>query len=166
MNPTGDPLAALRDIQLPAPVSGWPPAPGWWALSALTLAALAVGGAWLWRLWRRGSARRSALAEIHRLADAYRSQGTATDLAANLSVLLRRLALVRFPHERVAGLTGEDWLAFLDRTGGGERFTRGAGRVLATAPYARTSDVDAESLLDLAGDWIRHRRRRERAVRR
>ena len=39
-----DPLAALRDIHLPAEPGWFPPAPGWWlaVLDVLALAALAV----------------------------------------------------------------------------------------------------------------------------
>jgi hypothetical protein len=40
----------LRDIHLPAAISWWPPAPGWWLLAiALTLGPLSVGLWWRWR---------------------------------------------------------------------------------------------------------------------
>ncbi len=166
MSPAGDSLAGLRDIRLPAPVSWWPPAPGWWVVAALAATVLAASIWWLWRLWRRGTTRRRALAELDRLAGVYQAQGAAAGLAADLSVLVRRLALVRFPREQVAGLTGEAWLAFLDRTGGGDRFSRGPGRVLAIAPYSRATDLEAGPLLALVRDWIRHGRPRKREVRR
>ena len=35
-----DPLAALKDIYLPAAPQWWPPAPGWWLLALLLLAIL------------------------------------------------------------------------------------------------------------------------------
>ena len=37
-----NPLDQLKPNHLPDPVSWWPPAPGWWMLAALTLAALAL----------------------------------------------------------------------------------------------------------------------------
>ncbi len=40
MNSANDPLAQLRDIHLPDPISWWPPAPGWWVLAVVVLALL------------------------------------------------------------------------------------------------------------------------------
>ena len=64
-----DPLAQLRDIHLPDPISGWPPGPGWWLLALLLLTVLAVLGTWLWRRRRENAWRREAtetLANAHR----------------------------------------------------------------------------------------------------
>ena len=51
------------------------------------------------------------------------------DALAHMSVLLRRLALMRFPRQHVAALTGNAWLRFLDESGGNGRFTARAGPV-------------------------------------
>ena len=61
MNPAPDLL--LRDIHEPLAPSWWPPAPGWWLVALVLLAAVAWGG---WRRWRR---RRRHLA-AQRLFDA------------------------------------------------------------------------------------------------
>ncbi len=44
---------------------------------------------------------------------------------------------------------------FLDRHGGGDAFTRGAGQVLAMLPYRAGGAVDAEALTQLARAWLR-----------
>ncbi|MBT3527943.1 MAG: DUF4381 domain-containing protein, partial [Porticoccaceae bacterium] len=36
----GDPLAELRGIHLPDPISWWPLAPGWWVLIVIFIAGL------------------------------------------------------------------------------------------------------------------------------
>ena len=143
-------LSQLRDIHLPAPVSWWPPAPGWWLLAALLL--IALGAAYLLYRWhRRARWRRTALAELGQLRGA-----TAERFLGEVSVLLRRVAVSRFPRRDVAALTGEDWLAFLDRTlGDGTPFQSGAGRVLASGPYAGKTDVNKEALHALCARWIK-----------
>lgn len=163
-----DPLAGLRDWHLPEPVAWWPPAPGWWLVAGLALAALVLG----WALWRRrrrqGAAVRAALSRLAALTQALHTGGDQRRFAAEVSQLLRRLALIRYPRERVAGLTGSAWLAFLDTTGGGDGFTRGPGRVLADRPYrapgdpaprsgdpALTAQLDPVAVTDLAARWIR-----------
>jgi hypothetical protein len=143
-------LSQLRDIHLPAPVSWWPPAPGWWALAGLLLIVIAAAYA-LYRRRRRERWRGAALAELARLRNAAPAL-----LLRESSVLLRRVAISRFPRREVAGLTGEDWLAFLDRTlGEGTPFQSGAGRVLLRGPYAMTADDDAPALLGLCERWIK-----------
>ena len=54
-------------------------------------------------------------------------------------MLVRRTALAVFPRETIAPLTGTAWLAFLDRSYGGDEFSQGAGRWLVSAPYQQTA---------------------------
>lgn len=143
-------LSQLRDIHLPAPVSWWPPAPGWWMLAALLLIALAAvyGG---YRRRRRTQWRRVALAELQHLHGE-----TPEQFLRGVSVLLRRVAVTRFPRHDVAALIGEQWLAFLDRTlDKGTAFQSGAGRALAVGPYADEPEVDTEALYALCERWIK-----------
>ena len=102
----------LRDIHLPAPVGWWPPAPGWWLLLAGVLMLAALGALAL-RRYRRRQLHRDALAEYRRLADA---PLTPAQRLRELSVLLRRAAISFYPQADIAGLTGLDWLRFLDAT--------------------------------------------------
>jgi hypothetical protein len=149
-----DPLAQLRGYHLPAPVSWWPPAPGWWVLAVLLLVLVGTGAWLLLRRRRRRAAARRAQEELLALRAALGSGGDPAAFVRGLSRLLRRFALARFPRQEVAGLTGADWLAFLDANGGGGRFRNGPGRLLTEAPYRATGDIPAEDLADLARDWI------------
>ncbi|KAA6184028.1 DUF4381 domain-containing protein [Thiohalocapsa marina] len=148
-----DPIGQLdlRDVHVPASAGLWPPAPGWWLLAILLPLVLGLLGRQGWRAWQRRRRRGRILAEL----DALAALEPGPDLAAGLSALLKRLALSRFPRQQVAALTGEAWLAFLDRTGGNGRFSAGPGRALALGPYAPAAQCDAQALLALARDWIR-----------
>jgi len=141
----------LRDIHAPGAPGAWPPAPGWWLLGALLLTGLALLGRRGWRHWRRARRQHRILSEL----DGLRGTPCGPAFIAGVSTLLKRVALSRFPRLDVAALTGGDWLAFLDRTGGAGAFQRGAGRVLADGPYAPAPDCDADALLALARDWLR-----------
>jgi len=151
-------LAALKEIHPPPPVSAWPPAPGWWLLALGVLAAVALVVRWAYVRRRARAPLREALGELDRLRAAWREDSDGAKLAAGLSRLLRRVALHCFPRRRVAGLTGERWLAFLDGVfETGERpFVEGVGRSLLTAPYRAGQAVDGDALLALAERWIRH----------
>ena len=156
MTPTqnADPLAGLRAYHLPDPVSWWPPAPGWWLLASLALVIAAAAALSLLRRYRQGASARVARTELETLAADYTRDHDAAALARGLSRLLRRFALASFPHHRVAGLTGDDWLAFLDEQGGHGRFRAGSGRFLLEAPYRPVSDLPADELVALVGEWI------------
>jgi Ca-activated chloride channel family protein len=145
-----DPVAGLIDIPLPQQTSLLPQTwPARIAL-ALLLAAIVVASWRLVRHWRTNRYRREALAELEQI-----TQTPSNELATRLSLLVRRTALAAFPREQVAPLSGTAWLAFLDRTSGETEFSRGPGRWLASAPYARAAPGDSQRLIELTRRWIR-----------
>jgi hypothetical protein len=150
-----DLLNSLRDIHSPPPPGPWPPAPGWWLLAATLLAVGVTLLLWLRRRRRRRLPIRAALAEL----GAWRGRAAADDdpagHAETLSALLRRAALVRYPRHRVAPLSGDDWLRFLDRTSGTDAFTSGPGRVLGNDRYAPDMELDVEVVAAIAERWLR-----------
>ena len=99
-------LDRLHDIVLPPAVSWWPPAPGWYVLSAVLLLATAWYGWWQLRCWRATAYRREALRELATLQD-----------AAEMAQLLRRTALAVAPRDAVAAATGDAWLQWLAQRG-------------------------------------------------
>jgi len=143
-------FSQLRDFHLPAPVSWWPPAPGWWALLVLALIAAALIY-WIYTYRRRNRWREGALKELAQLRDAAPEQ-----VLRELSVLLRRVAISRFPRRDVAAISGEAWLAFLDRSlDSGTAFQNGTGRVLLKGPYVGKADFDTAALIALCERWIK-----------
>jgi hypothetical protein len=152
-----DPMTelALRDIHAAPPPGFWPPAPGWWAAVLVVGIALFLGARVLLRYYRNGRRRRAALDALSEIHRAFGKDGDKGRLAAHLSILLRQIALLRFPREMTAGLTGVDWLNFLDDTGGGGRFSEGPGRALISAPYARQADLEVAAVRVLVEDWVR-----------
>jgi hypothetical protein len=156
MNAASAPALQLRDIHLPAAAPFWPPAPGWWLLALLLLALLAWCAVLAVRHYRVRRHRSRIFAALAQLETGLDRERTPERLAA-ISILLRRLALTRYPRERVAPLSGAGWLAFLDESGGGGRFRDGPGRVLADGPYRRAivDDLDIAGLGTLVRTWIR-----------
>jgi hypothetical protein len=148
-----DPLSELRDIHLPPPPPLWPPAPGWWLLALVAIAALLFAARFALATWRRGRPRRAAVHAMARLRRRYQSGEAAEVLTAELATILRRAAMSRHPRAQVAGLTGRDWLEFLDDDR--RQFTAGVGACLTTAPYARGHTVDLDALLTLCETWVR-----------
>ncbi len=142
----------LKGIHLPAPVGFWPPAPGWWLISAILLLLIAIAGIRGRRYWhKRRQWRRVEGVLSGILADS----PSDTLFAARLSRLLKQAAMACHPHDQVAGLTGLAWLQFLDATGGNGAFQNGAGRSLLTAPYQASPALDRTALAGLAKHWLK-----------
>lgn len=148
MDPTQIPL---RDLHLPEMIGWWPLALGWWFLIALVVAGF---GYLLYRSfakWRRNAARRIALRELARIKHEYKHGVDEISLAIELSELLRRTMLAYAPRDEVAGLTGDDWLRWLDRGLDNRPFSEGSGQNVESLPYrnrdAIEDDVDVEGLI-------------------
>jgi hypothetical protein len=152
-----NPAAALdlRDIHAAPPPTFWPPAPGWWLLAAVLLVTLVILALWTYRRYRMVRQKRQIMLELERLSECY-SKDNIQEFISELSTLLRRVALRRYARDRVASLTGPDWLRFLDATGGAGGFENGVGQVLESGPYQPAlNEVPAEELLSLVRLWIR-----------
>jgi hypothetical protein len=161
MNAAPQQALQLRDIHVPPAPPFWPLAPGWWIVGAIVVALLAWIGVVLWRRERLRRRRRRVIDALSLLERTLATERSAAGLA-RVSVLLRRLALTRFPRERIAALSGDAWLRFLDETGGDGRFADGPGRVLADGPYRRTlpADLDIAAFGVLVRDWVDKNTRR------
>jgi cbb3-type cytochrome oxidase subunit 3 len=154
-------LEKLHDIVVPAPVSWAPQAPGWYVVFGLVL--LGVGW-WIYRRLRRfrkNRYRRLALKELTVIERQLQQPERRAEALAEIPVLLKWTALAAFPRSEVAALTGEQWLAFLDRNLGGKDFKEGPGRFLSELAYApaektaRFSDESIRNLLQLIRRWTK-----------
>ena len=152
-----DPLELpLRDIHLPADISWWPPAPGWWALLGMIFMAVAL---YYWWCRRQARISRSAITlakqELDLLQSQFENHADGRQLVVELSVLLRRLSISSFPREESASLTGDAWLEFLDLPLGDNSFSSGPGRILLEAPYRPEVKVEeVEPLIAVCRRWI------------
>ncbi len=139
----------LRDIHLPSEIGWWPVAPGWWLLlGLLALLVVIIRGYLLYR--RRRRLRCLALARLNELSSLSEVQ-----LVRSLSRLLRQAAISHFPRQEVAGLSGEDWLQFLDRPFDDQPFSSGIGRNLIDAPYRPVVTLDGTALIALCRRWLK-----------
>ena len=154
-----DLLQQLRDIHTPEIPAAWPPAPGWWILSALAAALFAYA---LWRLYRRWRAYAPAreAARLYRLAhQQYQGGELAADAYLNTSnALLKRLAIYTEPTTRP--LTGSAWLSWLDRRSHMNEFSSGAGSALEAVRFQPAPEFDADALNHLLARFFRLERRR------
>ena len=146
----------LKDIHLPDSVGWWPPAPGWWLLPIL-LALLAVIVRLVYRRLTRRTPANSARKLLTNLRQRHSDDPIQT--VAQLSSLLRRVALSLDSRAHVAGLSGEAWLEYLDSFLPDAPFREGVGRCLADVHYRPTApdDIDIDALLALCERWLTRR---------
>ncbi|CAM3677852.1 DUF4381 domain-containing protein [Bordetella tumulicola] len=136
-------LDQLRELPLPAAISYWPATWGW----AVVAIVLLAGGVWsavaIGRRHCRNRYRRQALAELDRLTRIV----SKTPLEARaLPALLKRTALaaqVEGQQARVAPLSGNAWLAYLNQDAASHPFTDDAARLLATLAYGTDATVQS-----------------------
>jgi len=153
-------LERLHDIVVSPPVPFWPPAPGWYVVALVLVMAAGWACWWIIHRWRANAYRRAALAELQ-------AAGTRRDQLKVLPELLKRTALAAYPRERVASLSSDAWLAFLDETAATPAFAAGPGKLLGELAYdptlaRRMSAADSDALLAAATTWIRHHRAQSR----
>ncbi len=152
----------LHDIHDLDPVGIWPLATGWWLLLAVAvLLVLLFVGLRRWRPdWQRYLPRygwtRDAAQELNVLRDRV-ARGDVKTLTAQLSELLRRIAIARCGRDSCAGLYGELWLAWLSDHDPDGFDWRTRGWLLLDLPYAPPGELEHQPelyrLIDAALEW-------------
>jgi len=84
----------------------------------------------------------------------YRQDRDAQQLLSALSALLKRTAITCYGRDEIAGLAGQSWLEFLDRTGNTAQFSTGCGQILAQR-FAPLPQQDCDPLLDAVEHWLK-----------
>lgn len=151
-------LAQLRDIHLPKAIGWWPLAPGWYVLGILMMALIGIMAYAIRRHVINGRPKRQALRLLSTYQRDYLARPEVSLNAARVSELLKRVALVYFPREKVASLQGEAWIAFLSETSKRLDFKR-VEQALLVAPYHPTMKGDLSLLFTMARLWIKQRRK-------
>lgn len=156
-----DPMSELRDIHLPGAVDSWVITPGWWCLLVATI-GLVMFIALRYYYHRQLTAYRyTAIDQLSELTRSLRDHQDTPLFLQQLTTLLKQVCLTSYPRARVAGLTGVDWVAFLDQTGDTSEFSMGVGQGLVDGGYAPDSNIDTDALTSLCLQWIRNHRDNE-----
>lgn len=147
-------LSQLRDIHLPPPIGHWPLAPGWYFLAVLVFGLLLIGLFRTWRIYHNGRAKREALQRLAQIRQQYQQDQNSQTCSANLSILLRQVALAYYPRAQVAGLHQAAWIDFLNQK---NLFNQEAQKALLELPYQLPQQADLNPLLHATYLWIKHR---------
>ena len=144
-----DPLQQLKDIQLPHSVSIFPLAPIWYVFMILAIALIIV--LIILAFYKRRKAKR--ITSIYKMLDAIEYEQS-SDMISQTSILIKRIAVMKFQGQKPHTLYGEEWLEFLDKTGKTTQFTNGVGRHLLDI-YQAVSINEPEKFFTVVRQWIR-----------
>jgi hypothetical protein len=151
MNPR-DPLSQLRDIHLPETGGFWPPAPGWWILVVLVIAALATLTWLILKRRKRNRWLRFARAELARLEC---SASPDPSWFAQLNTLLKQAARERYPDQHPEALTGEAWAEFLLTTAPRDRVaSRPVAEALVHSTWQPEVSAEPAEAMAFARLWL------------
>jgi len=152
-----DPLAPLIDIQLPADVSWWPMAFGWWLLILLVI-GVCLSIALYYRRNKKNAYRLEALSlltkqghhDIHRI-----------------NQLLKRTAITAYGQSVVASLHGHDWLNFLTKQAPQVNLSMPTKALLAEGLYKNLNDLPESTAQDFyrfTQQWIAQHKQPQQGV--
>jgi len=162
MRTTEQALSGLQEIPLPPSIPYTPQTLGWVILGFFLVAAICYAG-WRWRRWRIATRyRRTAMARLQEVEALLAVPARRGEALAAIPPLVKQTALSFLPRNAVAGLSNNEWLAFLDRTYPPGGFVQGPGRLLPRLAYGAPVDLalipisEVTDLLSLVRNWIAH----------
>ena len=146
-------LAKLKEIALPEAVSYTPETLAWYILFAAILLLLLF---FLWKRYqryRKNLYRKTALKDLSRIKKekAYRE----------LPILVKRIVLVFAERNKIASLSDQKWLKFLNNSYKGNGFLSDTGKILIDLSYSTPNRInkytenEIDALFNLITEWIK-----------
>lgn len=154
MQPQGIDLSGLKDIHLPPIPSLWPLPVTFWIVLASVLSGVFLIR-WAWIKKHKLTAIKYANREVESITK--RFGGNGYKISYELSLLMRRIALMKFPRSDVSGLTGKTWRQFLEKTTKKPLFNGEAGDIIENImfiPPDRFKNKNVAVLIAAAKEWI------------
>lgn len=144
-------LSPLKDVHLPPEPLFFPPAIGWWLIMGviLTFSLLMILFFYFWKLSpKRYALRLLKKIEVQKLPLA--------ETGVQLDVLLKRVALIAFPREKVASLSHKEWADFLIHHGNGTLSAEQADFIVSSVylPHQKAVAISTEKLYNAIKEWI------------
>jgi hypothetical protein len=152
---------AIKDIHLPEAISWWPLAMGWWLLIAFCITAIIIFI--IWFKHQNNHAKKKAFSLRKQvMSELVAIQATHDDrvFLEQLSALLKRVAITQYG-QNIAGLSGQQWLQFLDQQWDLHIFSEGIGQVMLDLPYQKDPDIDRHMLLRISKNWLENQMSKE-----
>ena len=145
-------IADLRDYAMPPDVTVLPLTPVAWLCVALGVLCVVGVGVVLWASYRRRAYRRAAAALLKLMLierDADRS------FVTECRIILKRVALVAYAREMVAGLHGDAWVEFLRQSAPGVPLSDEVARSLTCDERDAALEPEArDALVAYACAWV------------
>ncbi|MRG65967.1 DUF4381 family protein [Rhizobium pusense] len=152
-------LRTMHDIVVPPAVSWLPQTWGWAAILTILLLFLCSWAVFAARRYRHNAYRRQALHELETAALAARDETRRDGALLLLASLLKRTALAAWPRDRVAALSRDAFVGFLNDSAKGPQANHLAN-LLNDAEYrnapsqAAASSGDCGRVFEEARGWI------------
>lgn len=138
----------LGELYEPSPVQFTFETVGWPILGALVIVVLLIIAFYSYRNYRRNQYRREALRVLEGISR--------PDQVLAIFMVLKKTAIHAFGREEVAGLSGIEWLKFLERTGKNVQIIDQEKQVESSLYRSEPLPVDAQhQILSNAKKWIR-----------
>ena len=148
-------LDQLRDIHMPAHVSMWPFAWGWYVLGSFVILFSVLLVVWMVKAIKRYWFKRMVLKELYGIEMAYQHSRQGGKAASSISILLKRVAIARFPARNIAALYGAKWLDFLGEVSQLDFYQDDVKQLLEQGLYQKETRAEAVwQLCALCRQWI------------
>jgi hypothetical protein len=153
-------IAGLKEISLPDPIPYLPQTIGWYILFTVVLILALWLGYRGYHRWMANRYRTLALRQLDDIEQQLRQPDTRMNALTAIPVLIKQTALKCYRRAEIAQMSGKEWLAFLDKSYGGNEFTDGPGVLLPGISYGsqkvfdRIEDEEINRTVLLVRKWI------------
>tara|TARA_R110002124_G_scaffold174233_2_gene341838 strand:+ start:7076 stop:7558 length:483 start_codon:yes stop_codon:yes gene_type:complete len=150
-------LAKLKDIHEPnIDISILPLAPIWYIF--ITLVILFIIALVIFKAYRKKNyLKRTALQKLNNIEKSLSNNLDNLNIINNISILIRKTALLKFKNKNLASITDTKWLEFLDSKLDKKYFQTDIGDLLINANYQKKlpENSNLKELINICRIWIK-----------